>query len=72
MSGIPPADMPLPDLARSVHAGWALDSVKKVYAVRLAEDRQAAARVDAQTRNFDLRLHLGRVPLTLLALALSV
>lgn len=53
MSGIPPADMPLSDLARSVHAGWALDTVKEVYAVRLAEDRQAAARADAQTRNFD-------------------
>jgi LmbE family N-acetylglucosaminyl deacetylase len=54
MCGTPPEDLPLSDLARSVHAGWELDSVKEVYATRLAEDRLAAARVDAQTRNFDL------------------
>lgn len=54
MCGTPPDDLPLSDLARSVHAGWELDSVKEVYATRLAEDRQAAARVDAQPRNFDL------------------
>ena len=54
MCGTPPDDLPLSDLARSVHAGWELDSVKEVYATRLAEDRLAASRVDAQTRNFDL------------------
>lgn len=53
MSGILPVDLPLSDLARSVHAGWELATVKEVYAQRLAEDRQAAARVDAQIRNFD-------------------
>ncbi len=53
MCGTPPDDLPLSELARSVHAGWALDSVKEVYAVRLAEDRFAASRVDAKTRNFD-------------------
>lgn len=53
MCGTPPDDLPLSDLARSVHAGWELDSVKEVYATRLAEDRLAASRVAAQTRNFD-------------------
>ena len=53
MCGIPADDLPLSDLARSVHAEWELDSVKEVYAARLAEDRQAAARVDAAVRNFN-------------------
>ena len=53
MCGTPPDDLPLSDLARSVHAEWELDSVKEVYAARLAEDRLATARVDAKTRNFD-------------------
>ena len=54
MCGTPPDDLPLSELARSVHAGWELDSVKEVYATRLAEDRLAASRVGAETRNFDL------------------
>lgn len=54
MCGIPSDDLPLSDLARSVHVGWKLDSVKEVYATRLAEDRLAVSRVDAKTRNFDL------------------
>ena len=53
MCGIPADDLPLSKLARSVHAEWELDSVKDVYAVRLAEDRLAASRVAAQTRNFN-------------------
>ncbi len=53
MSGIPADDLPLSDLARTVHAGWELASVKEVYAARLAEDRLAAARVDASLRYFN-------------------
>ncbi len=53
MSGIPAEDMSLSSLARSVHAEWGLDSVKEVYAARLAEDRLAALRVDASPRYFD-------------------
>ena len=53
MSGIPADDLPLSDLARSVHAEWELDSVKEVYAARLAEDRLAISRVDASVRYFD-------------------
>ena len=53
MSGIPADDMPLSDLARSVHAEWGLASVKDVYTARLAEDRLAASRVDASLRYFD-------------------
>ena len=54
MCGTPPDNLPLSDLARSVHAEWERDSVREVYAARLAEDRLATSRVDAQTRNFDL------------------
>ncbi len=53
MCGIPADDLPLSELARSVHAEWELDSVKEVYATRLAEDRLAASRVDASLRYFD-------------------
>ncbi len=54
MSGIPPADAPLSDLARSVHAEWGLVSTKEVLSLRLAEDRLAALRVDALSRYFNL------------------
>ena len=54
MCGIPTDNQPLSDLARKEHAGWEIDSAKEAYIARLAEDRQAAARVDAQTRNFNL------------------
>ena len=53
MSGIPVDDMPLSDLARSVHAEWGLASVKDVYTARLAEDRLAASHIDASLRYFD-------------------
>ena len=50
MSGIPANDMPLSDLARSVHAEWGLASAKETVDARLAEDRVAALRVDASSR----------------------
>ncbi|MBT7189580.1 MAG: hypothetical protein HN916_05260 [Anaerolineae bacterium] len=53
MSGIPADDMPLSDLARSVHAGWELASAKETLEARLAEDCLAALRVDAFPRYFD-------------------
>ena len=53
MCGIPADDLPLSELAHSVHAEWELDSVKEVYAARLAEDRLAASRVDASVRYFN-------------------
>ena len=53
MSGIPPGNAPLSDLARSVHSEWGLVSAKEVLSLRLAEDRLAALRVDASPRYFD-------------------
>ena len=53
MSGIPSDDMPLSDLARSVHAEWGLASAKEAVDARLAEDRLATHRVDALPRYFD-------------------
>ena len=53
MSGIPSGNMPLSDLARSVHAEWGLASAKEVLSLRLAEDRLAALRVDATPRYFN-------------------
>ncbi|OQY29793.1 MAG: hypothetical protein B6I38_07890 [Anaerolineaceae bacterium 4572_5.1] len=53
MSGIPSANLPLSDLARSVHASTGFDSAKKTMDCRLAEDRLAARRVDAFPRYFD-------------------
>jgi len=53
MSGIPAPDAPLSDLARSVHADWGTASAKETVDLRLAEDRQAALRVDASPRYFD-------------------
>ena len=53
MSGIPAENIPLSDLARSVHAGWELASAKEALGARLAEDRLAALRVDAFPRYFD-------------------
>ncbi len=52
MCGIPPSDAPLSDLARSVHAGWNLDTAKEAVELRLAEDRLSASRVDALPRYF--------------------
>ena len=52
MCGIPPSGAPLSDLARSVHAGWNLDTAKEVADLRLAEDRLSASRVDALPRYF--------------------
>ncbi|MBT7069717.1 MAG: hypothetical protein HN975_02355 [Anaerolineae bacterium] len=53
MSGIPADEMPLSDLARSVHAGWELASAKETLDARLTEDRLAALRVNANPRYFD-------------------
>ena len=53
MSGIPSANMPLSDLARSVHAEWGTASARETVDLRLTEDRLAALRVDALPRYFD-------------------
>ncbi len=52
MSGIPTDDLPISDLARSVHAGWEFDTAIEAFISRLAEDRLAASRVDAFARYF--------------------
>ena len=53
VTNVPDDDMPLSELARSVHAEWEFDSAKEAFTARLEEDRQAASRVDAKTRGFD-------------------
>ncbi|MCF6277686.1 MAG: PIG-L family deacetylase [Anaerolineales bacterium] len=53
MSGNPPADAPLSQLAQSVHAEWGTASAKETLALRLKEDSLAACRVDAAPRYFD-------------------
>ncbi len=53
MCGFPPADQPLSELARSVHAGWTLGSAQETITLRRAEDASAAKRVDATPRYFN-------------------
>ncbi len=54
MSGIPADDLPLSELARSVHAEWEFATAKEAFTARLQEDRLAALRVNANPRYFDL------------------